>query len=506
MSKRYTEAKNSADDGPNSIEADEIVIRSTNVADTQNWFKYRYMMQFLIFYAMFLVYAMRVNLSVTIIAMVNHTAIRTNTSDNGTFDSCPHDNGTEPAKPRDGPYVWPEDVQGWILNAFFWGYICTQIPGGYLAESFSVKWVFGWGIFLTAVLTILSQGAVAIGYYAFIALRILEGVCEGVTYPALYALCARWAPATERSWMAGIANVGTIIGTVVAVPVSAQLCSSSLGWPSVFYLFGGLGVIWGILWYFLATSTPEKCRWMSDEEKRYIVHSRGVASFEDKVRRRVPWEKLLTSRAVWVISFAKFTNSFIFYIFLTEIPNYLNYIFHFSIENNGWINSAAYMGSAVVGIFSSWASDRLIARRPDKITLIRKVFECTAQFLGAVTIAAIPFCGCDYQMIVVLLIVNATVNGFTGGGDIAVPIDIGPSQAGAIQGFANTVSNVAGILAPLMVGYLTKGNETFARWNTVFGITAGVSLAGTVVFGALGSAEVEEWAKDEETQSLTDDD
>ena len=36
-----------------------------------------------------------------------------------------------------------------ILGAFFYGYVITQIPGGYLAEKFGGKWLFGLGTCIT---------------------------------------------------------------------------------------------------------------------------------------------------------------------------------------------------------------------------------------------------------------------------------------------------------------------------------------------------------------------
>ena len=59
------------------------------------------------------VYAMRVNLSVAIVYMVN------NTTDNDTTT---------------GQFQWDEAQQGIILGMFFYGYVLTQVPGGRLAE------------------------------------------------------------------------------------------------------------------------------------------------------------------------------------------------------------------------------------------------------------------------------------------------------------------------------------------------------------------------------------
>ena len=56
------------------------------------------------------VYAMRVNLSVAIVYMVNNTALH-NTSTNT----------------KDGHFLWDESQQGIILGMFFYGYVVTQV-------------------------------------------------------------------------------------------------------------------------------------------------------------------------------------------------------------------------------------------------------------------------------------------------------------------------------------------------------------------------------------------
>ena len=96
-------------------------------------------------------YAMRVNLSVAIVYMVNNTAISgEEASSDGQGD-------------KDGPFVWDEAQQGIILGMFFYGYVvtqvrvviqhsifsqnknCHQVPGGRMAEIVGGKWLFGVG-------------------------------------------------------------------------------------------------------------------------------------------------------------------------------------------------------------------------------------------------------------------------------------------------------------------------------------------------------------------------
>ena len=68
------------------------------------------------------VYAMRVNLSVAIVAMVNSSVILA-PRDNS---SCPGDPGNSTAG-GGGEFNWGEREQGWLLGAFFYGYVLTQV-------------------------------------------------------------------------------------------------------------------------------------------------------------------------------------------------------------------------------------------------------------------------------------------------------------------------------------------------------------------------------------------
>ena len=68
-------------------------------------------------------------------------------------------------------------VEGVILGMFFYGYVLTQLPGGRLAEVFGGKWLFGVGVLITAVFTLLTPVAAKAGLPFLYAVRIIE-VCE----------------------------------------------------------------------------------------------------------------------------------------------------------------------------------------------------------------------------------------------------------------------------------------------------------------------------------------
>ena len=54
------------------------------------------------------------------------------------------------------------------------------------------------------------------------------------------------------------------MGTVISLPISGVLCDY-LGWESVFYVFGCLGLVWFICWTIFVYDNPEK--WVHTELK-----------------------------------------------------------------------------------------------------------------------------------------------------------------------------------------------------------------------------------------------
>lgn len=72
---------------------------------------------------------------------------------------------------------------------------------------------------------------------------IVHIVVQGVTYPALHSMWSHWAPPGEKTRLCTIAFAGSYFGTVVALPLSAAL-GEHFGWPAIFYVFGFIACLW----------------------------------------------------------------------------------------------------------------------------------------------------------------------------------------------------------------------------------------------------------------------
>jgi ACS family sodium-dependent inorganic phosphate cotransporter-like MFS transporter 6/7/8 len=82
-----------------------------------------------------------------------------------------------------------------LESSFFWGYIVTQIPGGYLAAKFPANRVFGIALGISALLNMLIPAAAKIGFVAAMFIRILQGLVE-VNFPlvssAFFHYCTKF--------------------------------------------------------------------------------------------------------------------------------------------------------------------------------------------------------------------------------------------------------------------------------------------------------------------------
>ncbi|CAI5691422.1 unnamed protein product [Oreochromis niloticus] len=462
----------------------------------------RFNLAFLIFLGFTVVYVLRVNLSVAMVAMVNNTAPDP-AGNHSIIDICPlpsgHKNTSDNFQQPAGvpQYNWDSKTQGWLLGAFFFGYLCTQIPGGYLAGQYGGKIFLGLGVLGTAVLTLLTPLAAKWGSYWLFALRVLEGFGEGVTYPAMMALWTRWAPPLERSRLTTLSASGGSFGAFVALPLTGYICQM-LGWPAVFYICGGAGCLWAVFWFIFVSDDPRTHRRISEEERDYIITSIGPQGTVHGWS--LPFMSMILSIHLWAIFITQMCSTWAFYTLLTSLPTYMNVILHFDLQSNGFLSALPYLGSGLSVWLSGVAADALIERQVFSVTVVRKIFTLVGMFLPSVFLVAVIYAGCNHILIITFLTLSLTLGGCSAAGVFINQIDIAPRYAGFLFGITNTFGSIPGAVAPIVTGYFTE-DHTLAGWAKVFWLTAGISAGGAVIYTLFGTGRVQPWALTEEERA-----
>ncbi|XP_026761732.1 putative inorganic phosphate cotransporter [Galleria mellonella] len=470
------------------------LVENEPVEETTGWIKCRTILGIMGFLGFANVYAMRVNLSVAIVAMINST---TSSSNDTGVDVCPVSeptNNTIPPKP--GDFNWSAEQQSIILGSFFYGYVLTQVPGGRIAEIFGGKLVYGVGVLLTALFTILSPIAAYVDFKFFILVRVLEGLGEGVTYPAMHAMLARWIPPLERSKFAAYVYAGSNIGTVISLPISGWLCTLDFGggWPLCFYLFGGLGIVWFIAWMLLVYDTPRTHPRICPKEIEYITSTIGDQG--EKSTMSIPWRKFLTCVPLWAILIAQCGQSWLFYTQLTELPTYMNNILHFDIISNSTLSALPYLTSWIAGILISIFADWLLVKGCISRLTSLKLWNTIAAFVPAFGLLGIAWAGCDRVWVMTLLSVTSAFGGAVYAGNQMNHIDLSPQFAGTMYGITNAASNICGFLAPYVIGHIISDKkQTLGQWREVFYISAAIDLGANLFYLFFASTEEQDWSR-----------
>lgn len=198
------------------------------------------------FFAILNAYTMRIALSMAINKIAKPQEYNSSAPD-FQENVCIAEDVEGGAMEKGGEYEWSESLQGLILSSFYIGYLITHIPGGILAERYGGKWILGLGILSTAFFTLITPLAIHTGGAGgLIAVRILMGLGEGTTFPALSALLSQWVPAKERSKLGSLVLGGGQVGTILGNIISGVIMDNH-PWEMVFYVFGGIGVLWFVI-------------------------------------------------------------------------------------------------------------------------------------------------------------------------------------------------------------------------------------------------------------------
>ncbi|KAJ8681208.1 hypothetical protein QAD02_016995 [Eretmocerus hayati] len=438
------------------------------------------------FLALVMAYGMRVSLSIAITEMAR--PVKTPESRDDTCTRGPSMNNTVS---RDDLYDWSEPVQGMILSSFYWGYVITQVPGALIAERFGGKHTLGLGMLITAILTMAIPFAVEWGDYpALIVLRILMGLGEGVTLPALNVMLSQWTPPDERSKTGSFVYVGAPLGTVFANSLSGLILQHSK-WQMVFYFFGLMGALWYAIWLLTCYSTPREHPFISDKEAAYLEQQLKIHVHEDPPP--VPWRRMLTSMPMFALIAVQVGHDWGFYTVANDLPKYMAHVLHYPVDQNGYLSSIPYVGMWLCCLVTSCLADWLISSGLLSITSVRKLGTTLASIGPGLFLLAASYAECDRTLVVAMFILGVTMLG-CGIPSLKVnSLDLSPNYAGSVQAISNGAAACTGIITPMIVGFLTEGGQTIGQWRTVFWIIFAILITTNIFYLIFGSGEVQEW-------------
>ena len=352
---------------------------------------------------------------------------------------------------------------GYAFTAFGWAYAIFEIPGGWLGDKIGSRKVLMRVVAMWSLFTIATGWAWSLP--ALIVCRFLFGMGEAGCFPNITRAFSDWFPPSERVSAQGILWLGArwggaftplLVGWMLADGSQSGGYGLGLHYRWVFLLFGLLGIVWAVAF----------SRWFRDRPSEHpavnaaeLAHIGGTHSGGD---HSMPWAAMFRMRTVWMLWGQYFFMSYAWYFYITWFPTYL--LEHFA-GTSQMLRALLACVPLFFGGLGSLACGQLsvgLARKVGCLSLARRILG-----VGGMSTAGL--------MLLLSLRLDAPVSSVLAIGmaaffsDLAMPgawgtcMDVGGRHTGALSGSMNTLGQVSGALAPMIVPCVLKA--TNGNWS-----------------------------------------
>ena len=349
---------------------------------------------------------------------------------------------------------------GFIFSAFAWTYAILQIPGGFMADKIKTRVLYSVIMALWSIAT-LVQG-MANSFVSLLGLRATIGVFEAPSYPTNNVIVTRWFPEKERASAIAIYTSGQFLGLAFLTPVLTAI-QSYLGWRGLFYVSGAIGLVWAVLWYVLYRD-PKEHATMNQEEIDYIAEGGGLidgVSDTDKKEKveKFSWSDLrevFSYRKLWGLYIGQFCLGTIIVFFLTWFPTYLVKYRGLDFLESGFLASIPFLAAFFGVLLSGFTSDFLI-KRGYTVEIARKLPIICGMLLSTAII------GANYTedtfLVILFLSIAFFGNGLASIAWVFISLMAPKKLIGLTGGAFNFIGGLAGIVVPVIIGYLVKDGD-----------------------------------------------
>jgi len=372
---------------------------------------------------------------------------------------------------------------GLVFSAFVWTYAIGQIPGGWLGNRFGPKTI------LTAIMVwwAIASGSTgfAVGFGSLLAARLFLGLGEAGAFPVATRGMQLWFPKSERGRIQGITNGATRFAVAIT-PFVAVSIMTALGWRAIFYIFGSLGAVWALAFYWIYRNRPEEHKRVNRAELAHIrgIHADGtIVRLEAQRRPKTPWRTILGSPNMWFIMLAYGCFFYGTYFFLSWYPSYLEVYRHFSLNSLGLVASIPLLAAMAGDILGGSLSD-LVYKRTGRLTLSRRIVAAPAMLIAGAFLIPAALSRNPWTALLYLALSFFFLDMVLGPA-WAVAMDVGGEFSGTVSSIMNTAGAVGASASPIVFGFFVQRGT----WVVPFLVTAGMLAGGALIWACLINPE-----------------
>ncbi|CAG9537643.1 unnamed protein product [Cercopithifilaria johnstoni] len=382
---------------------------------------------------------------------------------------------------KSADYTYTSFEQSILFAAIAIGALLAILPISYSIQHYGTKKTFAIVMIISGISTGLCPLAASFGVIYLIISRILQGIGFASCMPLIGSVTSTWAKLTENGLFSGALTSFIQLGPVITMPMSGFLCSTSQGWPMVFYVHATITLIFLMLWWILYSDQPSDARWITAYELNLINDGKTVKTKQSD--EKVPFQEIFQTLSVWAIWIAAVGNMYSIQMVVVFAPTYISQVLGLPIVSVGL--------TAALPTLLQFAIKMLAGTTSDKITSLSETAKVrlfnTIAFLGmGIFLIALAYTPANRTITaLIFLISSTTILGFNTGGFFKSSTLVGRQYSYFINAIVQLVMCIAMLTVPFIVTALTP-NGLSEEWYYVFILHASFLFITNIVFCKFG--------------------
>ena len=344
-------------------------------------------------------------------------------------------------------------VYGLGAGMFFIGYFIFEVPSNIILHRVGARrWIarimVTWGLISGSMMFVQTE-------MQFYVMRFLLGVAEAGFFPGIILYLTYWYPAQRRGRIISLFMTGIPLAGVIGGPLSGWIMKSwdqvggYQGWQWMFLLEALPAVFVGFMVYWYLDDRITDAKWLSESERQMLAQR---SDEEDQSKEHMPVSAVFKNKRVWVMSAIYFSLAMSLYgvsFWLPTIINGMGVKDNFSI---GLLSAVPWLAGVFSMLWFGRSADKHKERRWHVV--IPMLMAATGLVLSVLLASNVYL-----SFAALILACMGIVSGIPLFWSLPTSFLAG---AGAAAGIAaiNSIANLAGFVAPYVVGWLKQVTQS----------------------------------------------
>lgn len=327
---------------------------------------------------------------------------------------------------------WSLFIEGLVLSSVHWGWLFTALLADPLMDRAGVGVVLAVSMGASGLLGLLTHAASFGGPWALLGVRAVQGIVQGVSYPAVVRVL-EGVPVAIRALAALLVFLGPCVGTGVGA------CMGALEqWHVATYVVGSVTVVLTPLCLLLPPPP------------------------DDAPHKEMQWKGVLTCRGVWACVGVHVANTWMLHTLLVGLPFCLTYTHLDQPSASGWVVAAAAVSVCVAVRLQLFLAAKLTMKSPPTALNRRRIPVVAGTVMVTAAVVVMATAGLDSMDVLVGVGV-----GLAGVGVSVARVgyrlnvdDIAPTAAWRVTKILDAAGVLTAALSPLVVAALAQGGSS----------------------------------------------